>query len=135
MLTFLVGLGGFDHCIATTVEAFTALLDGPLALGDLLGWLAVTTAGNIVGGVMIVAAINYGQVREEDGDWRRGAQPRRADAHRLAHLGEGRRGDRPRLLGAGGEDPLELGLVGAQLARSARGPAPGSRPPRRRPRA
>jgi formate/nitrite transporter FocA (FNT family) len=67
-ITFLVGLGGFDHCIATTVEAFTALLEGPLSLGDLLGWLGVTTLGNIAGGVMIVAAINYGQVRGEDGD-------------------------------------------------------------------
>ena len=67
-ITFVVGLGGFDHCIATTVEAFCALFEGPLALGDLLGWLAVTTAGNIAGGVMIVAAINYGQVRQEDGD-------------------------------------------------------------------
>jgi formate-nitrite transporter family protein len=68
VITLVVGLGGFDHCIATTVEAFTALLDGPVALGDLLGWLAVTTVGNIIGGVMIVAAINYGQVRREDGD-------------------------------------------------------------------
>jgi formate/nitrite transporter FocA (FNT family) len=67
-ITLVVGLGGFDHCIATTVEAFSALLEGPLALGDLLGWLAVTTVGNIAGGVMIVAAINYGQVRQEDGD-------------------------------------------------------------------
>ena len=67
-ITFVVGLGGFDHCIATTVEAFCALFEGPLSLGDLLGWLAVTTAGNIAGGVMIVAAINYGQVRQEDGD-------------------------------------------------------------------
>lgn len=67
-ITFVVGLGGFDHCIATTVEAFCALFEGPLSFSDLLGWLAVTTAGNIAGGVMIVAAINYGQVREEDGD-------------------------------------------------------------------
>lgn len=67
-LTFLVGLGGFDHCIATTTEGFSALLEGPLSLADLGGWLAVTTAGNVVGGVMIVAAINYGQVRDEDGE-------------------------------------------------------------------
>ena len=67
-LTFLVGLGGFDHCIATTVEAFSALLEGPLGFGDFFGWLAVTTVGNIVGGVVIVAAINYGQVQNEDGE-------------------------------------------------------------------
>lgn len=65
-LTFLVALGTFDHCIATTVEAFAALLDGELGLGKLLGWLGTATLGNILGGVMIVSAINYGQVREED---------------------------------------------------------------------
>ena len=68
VLTFLVGLGGFDHCIATTVEALSALLEGPLGFGDFFGWLAVTTLGNIGGGVLIVAAINYGQVRDEDGE-------------------------------------------------------------------
>jgi formate/nitrite transporter FocA (FNT family) len=67
-ITLVVGLGGFDHCVATTVEAFCALLEGALSLPDTLGWLAVTIAGNIAGGVMIVAAINYGQVRAEDGD-------------------------------------------------------------------
>lgn len=67
-ITLLVGLGGFDHCIATTVEAFSALLEGPLSLGDLTGWLAVTTAGNVAGGVLIVAMLNYGQVRAEDGE-------------------------------------------------------------------
>lgn len=67
-LTFLVGLGGFDHCVATTVEAFSALLDGALSLGDVAKWLGVTALGNAAGGVMIVAAINYGQVRGEDGE-------------------------------------------------------------------
>ncbi len=67
-ITLLVGLGGFDHCVVTTVEAFAALFEGPLAFGDFAGWLATTIVGNIAGGVLIVAAINYGQVREEDGD-------------------------------------------------------------------
>jgi formate/nitrite transporter FocA (FNT family) len=65
-LTFLVALGGFDHCIATTVAGMSALLDGQLGLGELLGWLGTATLGNVAGGVLIVAAINYGQVREED---------------------------------------------------------------------
>jgi formate-nitrite transporter family protein len=68
VIALIVGLGGFDHCVATTVEAFCALLEGPLSVADTLGWLAVTIAGNVIGGVMIVAAINYGQVRREDGD-------------------------------------------------------------------
>ena len=65
-LAFLVGLGSFDHCIAATVTVYTALFDGALSLGDSLAWFAPVLAGNIVGGVAIVAAINYGQVREED---------------------------------------------------------------------
>ena len=65
-LAFIVSIGAFDHCVATTVAAFSALLDGELALGDLLGWFAPVLLGNVVGGVAIVAAINYGQVREED---------------------------------------------------------------------
>jgi formate/nitrite transporter FocA (FNT family) len=65
-LTFLVSLASLDHCIATTVTAFSALLEGDLGLGDTLGWLAPAFLGNVFGGVVIVAAINYGQVREED---------------------------------------------------------------------
>ena len=65
-LTFMVSLGSFDHCIATTVTAFTALLEGDLGLGEMLGWFAPVLLGNVVGGVAIVASINYGQVREED---------------------------------------------------------------------
>ena len=66
VLTFLVALGSFDHVIATTVTAFAAFIDGDLPLGDLLAWFAPVLLGNIVGGVAIVASINYGQVREED---------------------------------------------------------------------
>ncbi len=66
VLTFLVSLGTFDHCIATTVTGFSALLDGELPFGELLGWLGTTTLGNVLGGVLIVASINYGQVRKED---------------------------------------------------------------------
>ena len=109
-ITLVVGLGGFDHCIATTVEAFCALFEGPLALDDLLGWLAVTTAGNVVGGVMIVAAINYGQVRRGGRRLAPAANP-----HRVPDLGEGRRGNRPCLFRAGLEDALELALVAAQV--------------------
>jgi len=65
-VAFLVSLGTFDHCIATTVNGFVALFDGDLGIGKLLGWLGTATLGNVLGGVLIVASINYGQVREED---------------------------------------------------------------------
>jgi formate/nitrite transporter FocA (FNT family) len=66
ILTFFVSLASLDHCIATTVTAFCALLDGELGLGDTAAWLVPAVLGNVAGGVVIVAAINYGQVREED---------------------------------------------------------------------
>jgi formate-nitrite transporter family protein len=65
-LTFFVSLASLDHCVATTVTAFSAMLDGALNVGDVLGWLLPAFLGNVFGGVVIVAAINYGQVREED---------------------------------------------------------------------
>ena len=65
-LTFFISLASLDHCIATTVSAFTALLEGDLGIGETLAWFAPTVLGNVLGGVIIVASINYGQVREED---------------------------------------------------------------------
>ncbi len=65
-LTLIVSLASLDHSVATTVTGFASLLDGELAMGDLLRWLAPAFLGNVLGGVVIVAAINYGQVREED---------------------------------------------------------------------
>ena len=61
-ITFLLGLGHFDHCVVTTGEAVVALIEGDLGGGRLAAWLAVVTAGNIVGGVGIVALLNYAQV-------------------------------------------------------------------------
>ena len=65
-LTFFVSLASLDHSVATTVTAFCSLLEGQLAFGDTLAWLAPTFLGNVLGGVVIVASLNYGQVREED---------------------------------------------------------------------
>lgn len=62
LLTFVVGLGGFAHCIASAGEALAAALDGQVAAGELARWLAAATLGNVVGGVGIVALLNYGQV-------------------------------------------------------------------------
>lgn len=61
-VTFLVGLGRFDHCVVSTGEAVVALLEGDLGAGRLVAWLGVVTAGNIAGGVGIVALLNYAQV-------------------------------------------------------------------------
>lgn len=65
-LTSLVALGTFDHCVASTVVVLAALIDGSASLGDSVAWFAPALLGNILGGVLIVTSINYGQIRDED---------------------------------------------------------------------
>ena len=45
LLTFVVGLGGFAHCIATSGEILAAILDHQLALSRYFAWLAPGNAG------------------------------------------------------------------------------------------
>jgi len=63
MLTFVVGIGHFAHCIATSGEILAAVVSGFAPTLTYLRWLAIATMGNIVGGVMIVSLLNYGQVK------------------------------------------------------------------------
>ncbi|HSS98887.1 MAG TPA: formate/nitrite transporter family protein [Terriglobales bacterium] len=65
LLTFVVGIGHFSHCIASSGEILSAVLHGNVAAGTYLHWLLLATTGNIVGGVVIVSGLNYGQVRED----------------------------------------------------------------------
>jgi formate/nitrite transporter FocA (FNT family) len=62
LLTFLVGLGHFAHCIASSGEILSAVLAGATTPGSYFHWLLAATLGNIVGGVVIVSLLNYGQV-------------------------------------------------------------------------
>ena len=62
-LAFVVGLGSFDHSVASAAEALATTVNGAEGVGAFLGWLAAVTVGNIVGGVFIVTILNYGQVR------------------------------------------------------------------------
>lgn len=62
-LTFLIGLGSFDHCVSTTSEVLSAVISGSVPAGHFLAWLSAVTLGNILGGVAIVGLLNYGQVR------------------------------------------------------------------------
>jgi formate/nitrite transporter FocA (FNT family) len=64
LLTFLVGVGRFSHCIAASGEILSAVVQGSVAPSVYLQWLLLATMGNIVGGVVIVSVLNYGQVRE-----------------------------------------------------------------------
>jgi formate/nitrite transporter FocA (FNT family) len=62
MLTFVVGLGNFAHCIAASGEVIAAILTGKAGWMSYPIWLLPAVAGNICGGVGMVTLLEYGQV-------------------------------------------------------------------------
>ncbi|MGH9512368.1 MAG: formate/nitrite transporter family protein [Terriglobales bacterium] len=64
LLTLVVGIGKFAHCIASSGEIISAVVAGALPVGAYFHWLLPAVLGNIVGGVVIVSVLNYGQVKE-----------------------------------------------------------------------
>jgi formate/nitrite transporter FocA (FNT family) len=64
LLTFVVGIARLAHCIATSGEILSAVVHGDAAAGAYFYWLLLATLGNILGGVVIVSVLNYGQVKE-----------------------------------------------------------------------
>jgi formate/nitrite transporter FocA (FNT family) len=64
IVTFLIGLGGLHHSIAGAVEMLTALfLSDHLTVAGSLGFIAMALFGNLVGGSLFVAVLNYGHIR------------------------------------------------------------------------
>ncbi|HEV2325552.1 MAG TPA: formate/nitrite transporter family protein [Terracidiphilus sp.] len=61
MLTFFIALGNFAHCIATSCDILVAVLAGHATWTAYGWWLLAAAAGNIVGGVVLVAVLEYGQ--------------------------------------------------------------------------
>ncbi len=66
LLTFLVGVGHFAHCIAGTAEIMSAVIGRAVPFSHYLRWLALATAGNVCGGVTLVTLLNFGQVKLEE---------------------------------------------------------------------
>jgi len=62
MLTFVVGLGNFAHCIATSCEILVAVFAHRAAWLAYPTWLLPAVLGNICGGVGLVTILEYGQV-------------------------------------------------------------------------
>ncbi len=60
-LTFVVGLGSFAHCIATSGEILTSVLTHALSPWRYFTWLGPAVGGNICGGVLMVTLLEYGQ--------------------------------------------------------------------------
>ncbi len=62
-LAFLIPAAGLTHCIAGSSEFLISVFSGKESWGEYLGgFLVPTTLGNTVGGVILVALLNYGQV-------------------------------------------------------------------------
>ena len=57
MMTYLIGVGGFQHIIAGSVEAFLLVANGQLGLGHMMvSFVVPVLLGNIVGGTVSAAA-------------------------------------------------------------------------------
>lgn len=63
MLTFIVGLGHFAHCIASSGEILSTVFTGAASFHAYFGWIVPATLGNIAGGVTLVTLLEYGQVK------------------------------------------------------------------------
>jgi formate/nitrite transporter FocA (FNT family) len=63
ILTYLVGLGGFNHIVAGSTTVFFMVVSHSLTWGAyLLQFFLPTLLGNIAGGVTLVAALGHAQV-------------------------------------------------------------------------
>ncbi|MEJ2580240.1 MAG: formate/nitrite transporter family protein [Acidobacteriota bacterium] len=65
IVTFLIGLGGLHHSIAGAVEIFAAVLASDEFGGaQVLRFLSLALLGNLIGGSLFVASLNYAHIRE-----------------------------------------------------------------------
>ncbi|MEJ2084861.1 MAG: formate/nitrite transporter family protein [Acidobacteriota bacterium] len=65
IVTFLIGLGGLHHSIAGAAEIFTAYLIGSeLTMPEVVRFVGVALLGNLIGGSLFVAGLNYAHIRQ-----------------------------------------------------------------------
>ncbi|GAB3672911.1 formate/nitrite transporter family protein [Salinisphaera aquimarina] len=82
LVTFLIGLAHFPHIIAGSVAALYAVFSGTHGLGAFFGtFFLPTLLGNMVGGIMLVAVVNYAQVAYSDSDRDDSDVDRKADSN------------------------------------------------------
>jgi formate-nitrite transporter family protein len=62
MLTYVVGLGDFAHCIASSCEIMTTVLTHQASWLAYFQWFGPAVTGNIFGGICLVTILEYGQV-------------------------------------------------------------------------
>ncbi len=65
IVTFIIGIGELHHSIAGSVEIFTAyIISDQFTLSQVLRFIGVALLGNMVGGSVFVALLNYGHIRK-----------------------------------------------------------------------
>jgi len=63
VITFLIGVGHLPHIIATNGEIVAGMLAGAdISVVEWLRFVVPTAAGNVIGGVVFVALLNYSHV-------------------------------------------------------------------------
>jgi len=66
VMTYIIALGEFSHIVAGSVDCAFLVLIGKASLGEYFAvFFAPTLLGNVVGGTLLVALLNYGQVATE----------------------------------------------------------------------
>lgn len=66
LMTYLIGIGGFTHIVAGSMEAYLLVFAGDWAWWRmLLDFMLPVLIGNIVGGTALFAVISYAQVMKE----------------------------------------------------------------------
>lgn len=61
--TYLIGFGHMPHCVAGNIEVLAAMMAGaPISMAAWAQFLAITSIGNAIGGVVFVSLIKYGHV-------------------------------------------------------------------------
>jgi formate-nitrite transporter family protein len=66
VLTYLIAIGGFQHIVAGSMEAFMLLLAGAQGVAQtVFGFIVPVLIGNVLGGTALFAMLSYAQVMKE----------------------------------------------------------------------
>lgn len=62
-VTYLIGFAHMPHCVAGNIEVIAAMMvGGPISFAQWGQFLAITSIGNAIGGVVFVSLVKYGHV-------------------------------------------------------------------------
>ena len=96
LITYIVSLGGFAHIIAGSIDVLYLVNIGAVSWGTFFfSFMLPTLLGNIIGGVSLVAALNYAQVATEEQRAANGQNMQRVLRRHTTPLGEKEEAGKP----------------------------------------